>query len=399
MKRFIAIIIVCCTLCMLVVPNNISALNVLDNSHNINVTVSERSAIIDLLGGVEIQKEAWGLSNINFSDIYIGNKVYMYELTNEGVNVITYMYPLIYDGEIIMAATALGNDKFQISLDFARMIAGSNVQNAAFVFDASGCYIYDGNKFNRTLVTDDIQDEVNNRITLDSFIEKSVSHKNTAIVSTSYIVDDMFSITNVDSCELLGYGTDAEALSRSYSGYYGVSIDYEGQANYQICWAAAVVMALSAFDINVGSSLEVACDWLGVNDLSGLTAAEQAQNVHQTKNALNHYLNGFATYSSYAYTVITDEAIARNLNGGYPVIGGFTRGSVGHMVTICGINVDRDWLYFYDPAYNNSSDGYKIIHRYTSGTEDQEIYGNYAYLGASGYWYYYQDTVCRWDEQ
>ncbi len=412
MKRFITIFVILSMVCSLMLTTNIMALNPDTNVDDSSISVpehsesvvsygvsqSERIAIIEMLDGIAPQKDLFGLSDVNFDNIYIGEKIYMYELTQNGSDVITYMYPLIYNGEVVLTAICMGDDAFQISRDFSNMIVESDAQNMAMVFDADSCQIFDGETFK--CVNSFENNAQDDRVTLETFL--SANQINISDISHTGKLNEIFHVTDMNSSELLNSDitlSETSMESRAYDKfYYEVIVDFERQLNYNICWAASIVMTLSAFDIDAGSAVELACDWFEVNDLSEIPYDEQGQDIYEVKDALNHYLNGYSNYLAFAYVDLDEQDLARNISGGYPIIGGFVHGDNQHMVTICGVYPENEWLCFYDPNGSNANDGYHVIHRYTNATPDQEIYGRYAFLADNGYWYYYRDTISKWGD-
>lgn len=60
-------------------------------------TTAEKSAIIDILNFVALDKDTIGLEDVDFSQLKIGNKIYRYILTESGFEVSSYSYPIMYN--------------------------------------------------------------------------------------------------------------------------------------------------------------------------------------------------------------------------------------------------------------------------------------------------------------
>ena len=84
MKRFITIFVILSMVCSLMLTTNIMALNPDTNVDDSSISVpehsesvesygvsqSERIAIIEMLDGIAPQKDLFGLSDVNFDNIY-----------------------------------------------------------------------------------------------------------------------------------------------------------------------------------------------------------------------------------------------------------------------------------------------------------------------------------------
>ena len=105
------------------------------------------SKVNSALNYVSTQKEQFGLGNVDFSTLSIGNKISAYKITEEGeLKPIDFcLYPLTSNGNLVTFAVKMDDcDNFTITNALVDTIKSQVTADEAFalVYDNSGCYIY-----------------------------------------------------------------------------------------------------------------------------------------------------------------------------------------------------------------------------------------------------------------
>ena len=238
----------------------------------------------------------------------------------------------------------------------------------SFIYDAIGCYIYDGTEFKLAAYA-------GYKIEERAYLTDYISSSSTPASNNNFLNLRSIIVTDISKSERLGYvATDEEVYSTSpYSPPYG--------------WAACVAMIANKF-----------------NDTS-LTAEEVAHSYYG--DDFNHALNMIGivellrtTYTGEHYSssdiTPTDEVIKRNIEGDYPIVGGFmvTGGyEKAHATVIYAIHMNYNYISLCDPEC-----GRMFVYRDTIH-EDQSSYGEYAYTAPnSGAWLYMISQASRFLE-
>lgn len=293
-----------------------------------------------------------------------------------------YGYPIIYQDKVIAFATALGNNKFQISSAEADYINECGFDDVAIIYDADGCYISNGK--NIKLVAENYEDMSLNRISLANAIGTNEQRMGVQSVVTS----------KVDEGELLGFvaNDDQEetlAITPRISGYYSCTVDYLSQNPYdKLCWAACVGMVANYIHSELSlTAYSVATTYFDSTDETvfnnGVNRTVIAELLRNTYNC--------EYYQSLDYTP-TDENIKRNISGGYPLVALFyvTDTGNGHTTVVDAIHTESHYIRVCDPGC-----GRIYVYR-DYEHEDQSSYQEYAYTSPStGNWLYMKEQVAR----
>ena len=67
---------------------------------------NELLLLIDSLREIEFQKSVWELSEINFSDLCIGEPVYAYDYINDSLQFSRKLYPITVNDQLVLWAIA-----------------------------------------------------------------------------------------------------------------------------------------------------------------------------------------------------------------------------------------------------------------------------------------------------
>ncbi len=81
---------------------------------------------------------------IEFSDLYIGDKIQAYEYVESGFEELYSAYPLLYNDELVALAFEVDEGCCQISTDLAAKIDDASVSKLSLVYDLSSIYLFDG---------------------------------------------------------------------------------------------------------------------------------------------------------------------------------------------------------------------------------------------------------------
>lgn len=339
-----------------------------------NSTATEKSAIIDILNFVALDKEAVGLENVDFSQLKIGNKLYRYEVTENGFEVTGYSYPIMYNGNVVLIATGAG-ERFQITTFEAELIKESGLDHIALVYDSDGLYLYDGSRFE--LAHEYVEFMEDERESVQNIMRNSVR-------SVAQLTDEIV-VTNLNTSENL-YSEDAvlSVASASANGYYAATVDYVSQNGYNICWAACVAMltnTLNGFDY---SAEDIAIAYLGEDDMeNGLDFADVREilqgDVIYTSIMDDAILDDCFCDNDYSYKTytISDKKIQYCMQDYRPIIAGFIRagGYQGnHACVIDAIHTTADYIRVCDPNTG------RIYAERDYINEDQDYYGEYTYI-------------------
>lgn len=312
---------------------------------------------------VNMDKAYVDLEDVDFADLEIGERINRYEYTDAGFQLLEcYSYPIIYDGEVVLIATAAyEGSQFEIGTFEADAIRERDLSSVAFVYDAAGFHLYDGTDFELVLTTDEpndnrafIADLTDNAVSVASYsLQESGSELCTADLSVSQ--------------NLRYHNTNGgiSTYSINIDGYYSCTVDYIAQTDETNCWAACIAMIVNYLNSDNSETCEsVASAYPSITDGASLT-----------KMATIMKDFGFS-YSSSSITM-TDEQIVENIDAYYPIIGGFcVVMGANHATVIDAIYPSVGYIRVCDPA-----SGRKYVYRSTD--ESHEYYGEYTYVSSN----------------
>lgn len=181
---------------------------------NIAVDNSEQTqSIVDILEFIEPDKDKYGMSSVDFTNLYVGEPMEVYNYTTEGFVPIDLFLPILYDGKLAAVLSDLrGSGIFSIQNTLVEPIASNvNINDEfALVFDKQNCYLFDGS----------------NWILLKTY---SYPNDNNAILDTN-------NARNVSVIEMntLGNATPLEynsVVTRGYNSAFaaGITLEIDGQ--------------------------------------------------------------------------------------------------------------------------------------------------------------------------
>lgn len=380
-KIFMYITLVCVisAMCMNVYALDTTSMN---NDMSERATSSQKAQIVDILGFVELDKEAIGLENVDFSQLRIGNKLNRYMVTDQGIEITGYSYPIFYNDEIVLIATSLSGG-FQISTYEAEAIESRGIDNIALVYDENGLCLFDGSRFDRVY-----QDTM---ITEDGYLslcENSIVYENISAQANEIV------LTNLCYSEsLYDQLPSASINTSSLDGYYYATVDFVSQNDEDICWAACVAMLTNSINDIYYSAEDIAIAYLGEDNMNDGLSFDKVSEILRGEVNYNSIMDediidDCLCDEDYDYTnsTISDTMIQWCMEDWRPIIAGFTRagGYQGHhAVVIDAIHRGAGYIRVCDPNCGR-------IYSYRDYiNEDQNYYGEYTYTSPANNRLYY----------
>ena len=330
----------------------VAAIDSIDTDANAVLTSADKAALFDVLDYVESQKELFGLGDVDFSELAIGNPISTYEYLETGLEECTPIYPLFYDGEVVAIAKCPEETYFQISTGLlVDSLNEAMNESAALVYDAGGTYLFNGEIFTQ-ISTNNF--EVNDR---ESFAKNIIVPKmsafsfeaaNSTIITNSV---DLSMIKEIAALDYLPYSTTQT--------YYSVSVDYVRQNASMTCWAACIASVSNAVK---GTTLTCANVVAAVAQEYGYYIPEFQLEGREPEDIVTDMSEVFdiSGYDAYELSIndgdtISDGLILSSLRSNYPSIGRFFKRNtasdkINHAVVICGIHVTSSYLTFMNPS-------------------------------------------------
>lgn len=227
----------------------------------------------DVLEFIEPEKSLYGLAGIDFTSLYMGEKIPAYILTDDGIaseTDISY-FPIMNDN--IWVATSIvsfdsaGQMNVQVSTEYANAYAGdaNTSTEIALFFDSNAAYIY----------TDDIglvqvatsPDTITGRVSCKEYTDAFVL--DTEQLNSQYPLS-----VNIDASE-------RTQTTRSFDNQYYLSVPSIQQASGSLqCWAACIASIRGYY----GTTTTID----DVYNFSGITKYLGA-NVYTAANVLENY--------------------------------------------------------------------------------------------------------------
>ena len=349
MKKIVCLVMIVVFLTSLSIPSF-----AFQASTNSTVPENVHEAISFELSLYEQHKDLLGVSNIDFSKLLISERLPVYEYLPTGFNPLTNAYLLFQNEKAVILAYEAEENIFQLMPKLAMEIEQSNVHVRALVYDASNCYVYDGNKLHL----------------LYTFAPRP--NENRGVIVSSK--DDSYSALATGNSQNR-FNLQYQTSRTSRSAYVTCSVPFVTQNPYDsICWAACVAMITNKLTGTSLTAPDVA------QALFGSTNFNQMANTLQARNMLSYY---GVTYTIYSSENSTENLILTNLQNQYPIYGSFmiANSSYGHSCVIYGINVLAGRLLIQDPEIGNNT-------CYYNGN------GKFCFV-VNGHTYVLSQTICK----
>ena len=341
MKRFVTLIIVV-ALCVSMFPLKIFGQS---NSKEV-VPTAICNEIIYELSIYEQNKHFVDMTDVDFSNLDISEKIFVYEYAESGFVEMAEAYLLFENEKVVSLAYKMDGAPMQLMTDLGKLIGNANEREFSIIYDADGCHLYTENGF-KTLVLSDETIENRNEVC------------NATINETSEL-----QLSDASNKINLPYKTNI-MISRA-TGEYSCSVGFVEQTESNLCWAACVAMIVNKLYGTNYTDVQIAIDRFSssVNYNQELSPYEILQ-----------YMNGtFSLNYSYISSHPSDNVIINNITSGYPVMGGFQSVDGSHACIIYGINIMAGRLMIKNPesgsqtcSYSSTFGGYYYI-KTSSGT-------------------------------
>lgn len=308
------------TICMLAILLCLpSILGILASAHSTPLSENDMQLVVEALQEIESQKAAWGLSDVNFTNLRIGDSIKTYNLVNNSWESGRELYPIIDNGRLVLWVISDSGD-YLLSNGLTKEVNNviSTETPFALLYDANSAYIYTDSKavkiyeFTYTVETRS-QLGLSTETTFNNIITNSLSNS----VSLTYGVSPR-AVINTVSC----------------------NVRYVPQNYTHTCWAATT-----------------ACIYNYLNNLSG-SAALDDEAVARTifGNLFNQGIEwdevtGILNEFDIDYRGTTSPGLIHSsISRGYPVFGFFdVIEGAKHAATIYSSNLINGGMTVMDP--------------------------------------------------
>lgn len=105
----------------------------------------DREGIVEALASVYLDRDSFGLGDVDFEALDVGEPLPAYEALPAGPKRAGHDYfPLFCDGELVAFALRVEGGAFQLDTVLARGVGSLGPDRAALVFDRGACRVWDG---------------------------------------------------------------------------------------------------------------------------------------------------------------------------------------------------------------------------------------------------------------
>ena len=297
-KKTIAILVI-----VLVLVSTMRAFAFEKDSIGIDQKVSMISS--ELLSSIEPEKDLYGLEDVDFSTLSLGNPIPTYVLREEGLVEEKDMlyYPILCGNEWVATATVFNMSNEIPNVQISTAYAGNNVvqDSVALLFDQKGAYLINNDKALMVESAAVIDDE---KLTLDDY-------KGNLRVPTSQIQKKMHLEVN------------SVVKARAYESSHYLSVPLITQAaNSKQCWAACIASIRGYY--GTPTTIDDVYNFTGVtkyngalvNDVEGFLenysfspeyVADSFYSWHDLRYDISE--DGCPIYANCQYTMITGHAV------------------------------------------------------------------------------------------
>lgn len=351
MKRFLTLVIVL-ALCVCMVPVKIFGQSIVKSVVSADVC----DEIVSELSIYEQNKKFVDMEGVDFFDLDVGEKIFVYEYDELGFQEIAEAYLLFEDQKVVTLAYKTDNAPIQLMTNLGELIENSDERKFAIVYDANGCHLYNGFKF-KTL----------------ALVNEPIAGRNKISDATVDEVSNL-KLSMVDNTMHLPYVSNA-MMARA-SGDYFCDVVFVQQTQSNLCWAACVAMIVNTYyDLAYTDVLVAQIKFNSTTDYN------HTLNFTSTRIFMN---NQFSMGYSHLPYIPSDNVILNNITSGYPIIAGFRSSSSSHACVIYGINVMAGRLSLKNPMTGTQTCYYS------------SSYGSYYYTNASsGVVYTLIEALCK----
>lgn len=356
-KRYLSILIILSILFSLCLPSYAAQ----ENPPNIDANIQEQ--MLRILTSVEPEKKNYGLENVDFSSVEIGNEIPAYKVQNgQLVNADIQLFPLLSNKELVslfyVANLPNGETYVQLSNELVSPITTyTDVNPFAIVYDDNGAYVYTKSslyflgKREQSIYSDEDIIRHNDQFPSQVYLNDESFDDNSNNLVSCLTENDLYTIEviplTIDA--VLNVENFAKSLPSTYaatSAYLPVEI-IKQPSGTNICWAIALT---SIYNYAYKSSISVESMVIHIN--GGVDRAMFIEDVFY------RFAEVFRIIWLHQYTdTISPDNVLAYLNAGYPLYGAFKRpDNGGHAVVIRGISTTTKTFSVMNP--NPTTSGY-----------------------------------------
>lgn len=292
---------------------------------------SERLLLIDVLSEIDLQKDAWGLEDVDMNALHVGMPIRTYNYVKGMLERGYDMYPLTTDGLLVLWAIPI-NGQFQITNSLVSEINTLIDFNTPFalVYDASNAYVYS-----------------NQSLSILKQFEQNIDSRDVINTKTKLAVDGIDTMA-LSQNVYLDYENNNQDMQKSTLANVSCNVGYVTQNPYDnLCWAASVACIVN---YKKGTSLTAATV---AKKYYGNTNFDQAINRDNLTEKLRDYGLNYYQFSNYGNF---DNKIFSSISAGNPVGGTFdVSDGAYHATVIFGINIIAGRIQIMDPAFGNTT--------------------------------------------
>lgn len=369
MKRIVAVLLAgTLGLC-----NTTSVFAVDTTTVDVNTVCMSQNALFDALDYVEAQKDFLGLEHVDFSGLFIGTPISVYEYLETGIEECGSVYPLLYNGEVVALAQYSRNTGLQISVDvLANKLNDYLDDSISLIYDANGAFVYNGEMLSQYA---EFTDQAGTRADIvgDLQLYSSLSNATNTMDSVFHMESDTVSLTEVGEAVPLGYTPSA-----ARTPYYLCDVDLVLQGtDGNICWAACI-----ACIVNYKNGRSYTAAQMARNIAIRLGESGTNYNVSRDWPYYDDYLAYYGLNYSYESSAKPNQLfVVTQIANDNPFITKYVQKDASgnlqndsHAVVVCGADVMSDYITLMDP-----DSGFYTV---------SESNGNYDYI-ASNNWHLY----------
>ena len=316
------------------------------SSTELSFVATVERKVADVLEAVELQKEDFGLSNVDFSVLSLGKEIPPYELTESGLVRMddVHYFPILCDDSWVATAvvsySVYGDMNIEVSAKYADDYSvlreadvsrkSNSVSGVALVFDSTKAYLYSENG---SILVESFQ-EISGRESIET------SHGLINPTTVQVIAQNPINVTQLTP-------------TRDSENFVSLNISSITQPTNYTCWAASTAMLLNyRGESETVSSVASAA---GVNLYTYRSAAQCAALISDPIDGYGYPCGTWGASYGYYYSLTLDNLVTELYTLSSPLFAGFSSGSVGHAVVVKGyVNLSGSpTMTYIDPA-----DGY-----------------------------------------
>lgn len=358
MKRLFTLVLTLLMLCTTVLPA--SAADISTEPMEM-IPAADKITLENALADIELNKDDFGLSDVDFDLISTGFAIHTYEYLPTGFEELRIVYPLFYQNDVIAVALRTSGGHFQIVTYLAEYLNDYIGEDISIIYDTTDCYIYDGTNFTSLYDSGDYLDYRN------SIVSHAPTTSQAAVITLSKLTPAV----------ILNH-QPADVANTMSTGTPTISITHVTQKPYDsLCWAACIAMVGNKLQNTSYTAEDIAKIKYGaINfDKSGTT--------YDIVDMLNARF-----YANYSYTNanLTESKVTTNLNANKPLILRFEYESGnGHFVCVYGINTVSNYIMIKDPLLYSPGSAYCYMEN-----------GEYTYTSPNGAEGSHTTTISRY---